>query len=353
MGNTQNKINYKQVIQQGIPLIKEWLIKQEDNIKEKEEYKEVERVIKEIETEEDWSENSYLDIRFILKPFDETLPLKIKRIFNVSTLDNYTTFIASRWFETIEDFINLELSTSKYQGNMTKFHYNPISLNIKTREFFDHLQTLYIYSNEDELFKDDERIKTRKECKVDKYDLWYKEMKQLEEWTELKCSEIIFDSNVDNWWNHRNPFISKLSNRSQLIIVIEDEEGQKFGGYIKAKIKKANKKLWWSQNSIEDPNAFVFSLNSNGRLKGMMKFDIEDPSDAFLLNDTLEDWLFVVGKGENGCDIVMYKQKYKDLSSTLNRNFNYGNYPYALRGRWKSPNYHMFAPKRFFIIQMM
>ena len=49
MGNTQNKINYKQEIQQGIPLIKEWLNKQEDNIKEKEEYKEVERVIKEIQ----------------------------------------------------------------------------------------------------------------------------------------------------------------------------------------------------------------------------------------------------------------------------------------------------------------
>ena len=173
MGNTtSNLLNYKERIQKGIPLIKEWLNKQEDNIKEKEECKEVKRVIKEIEAEKDWSKESYLDIRFILKPFDEILPLQIKRIFNVSTLDNYTTFIASRWFETIEDFINLELSTSKYQGNMTKFHYNPIPLTVKTREFFDHLQTLYLYSDKDELFENDERIKPRKECKVDKYDLF-------------------------------------------------------------------------------------------------------------------------------------------------------------------------------------
>ena len=64
-------------------------------------------------------------------------------------------FIASRHFETIDDFINLELSTSKYQGNMTKFHYNPISLTPITREFFDHLQTLYWYTKDDNQFKED------------------------------------------------------------------------------------------------------------------------------------------------------------------------------------------------------
>ena len=41
-------------------------------------------------------------------------------MFNISTLDNYCTFIASRHFENIDDFINLEMSTSKFNGNMTK-----------------------------------------------------------------------------------------------------------------------------------------------------------------------------------------------------------------------------------------
>ena len=72
----------------------------------------------------------------------ETIPLSIKRIFNISTMNNHTMFIASRWFETIEDYINLETSTPKYLGNMTKFFYNPIPLTIQTREFFDHLRTL-------------------------------------------------------------------------------------------------------------------------------------------------------------------------------------------------------------------
>ena len=38
------------------------------------------------------------------RPFQESISLQIKRIFNVSTLDNYCAFIASRHFETINDF---------------------------------------------------------------------------------------------------------------------------------------------------------------------------------------------------------------------------------------------------------
>ena len=59
--------------------------------------------------------------------------------------NNYCLFLASMHFETIDDFINLELVTPRAKNNMSKFFYNPISLNEKTRPFFDHLQTLYIY----------------------------------------------------------------------------------------------------------------------------------------------------------------------------------------------------------------
>ena len=57
-----NQINYKTKIPQGIPLIKEWLNKQNEDIKQTEEYKELQRVINEIINEEDWSKQSYLDI---------------------------------------------------------------------------------------------------------------------------------------------------------------------------------------------------------------------------------------------------------------------------------------------------
>ena len=73
-------------------------------------------------------------------------------------LDLYTIFIASRHFTSIDDFINLELCCSRCYGNMTKFHYNPIPLTSTTREFFDHLQKLYIYSRKDNQFEEDKRI---------------------------------------------------------------------------------------------------------------------------------------------------------------------------------------------------
>ena len=83
-----------------------------------------------------------------------------------------------------------------------------------------------------------------------------KEMKQLEEWTNKKCGEVVFDSNKDNWNQNSSVFDSKLMNRSNLMFVIEDTNNNKFGGYITAKINEYDS---W----IYDSKAFVFSLKSN------------------------------------------------------------------------------------------
>ena len=39
-------------------------------------------------------------------------------------LGSYQMMIASKYFETIEDFENLEIATKKAEGNMEKFHFN-------------------------------------------------------------------------------------------------------------------------------------------------------------------------------------------------------------------------------------
>ena len=140
-------------IQEGIPLIKEWIEIKKQEFEKNDYFKELIRVINEIEKDKDFSHDAYEDIRYLLRPF-EYIPLKIKRLFNIGTLDNYTIFIASRHFESIEDFINLELCTSRFTGNMTKFHYNPIPLTQVTRNFFTHLQTMFIYSPNDNQLKE-------------------------------------------------------------------------------------------------------------------------------------------------------------------------------------------------------
>ena len=46
------------------------------------------------------------------------------------------------------------------------------------------------------------------------------EIQKLEEWTLLKCSDIIFDSDIDNWSGNTSVFDDKVMNRSQLLFVI-------------------------------------------------------------------------------------------------------------------------------------
>ena len=63
---------------------------------------------------------------------------------------NYAIFIASRYFNNLDDFFNLEIAVKRFRGNMEKFHYNPISLNYKTMHFFPNVETLYLYDEKDE-----------------------------------------------------------------------------------------------------------------------------------------------------------------------------------------------------------
>ena len=192
-------------------------------------------------------------------------------------LSNYALFIASRWFESADDYSNVEKGCKRFLGNTSKFFYNPIPLTEQTREWFDHLQTLYIYHSTDMRFEGDERIQ-RRIIQICPYYLTYNQLIQIEEWTGLKCKEILFDSDIDNWSKNSSTFDSKIKGRKQLVFIVEDTEGNKFGGYIDAIIDK-----YWdfdTQTRITDSKSFVFSLESNGRLNGMKKFNIEYPQYA-------------------------------------------------------------------------
>ena len=114
MGNLNSR---KQNIQEGIPLIKEWIEVKRQEFKNNNDFSELEKIVKEIEKDQDYSKDAFEDIRYLLRPF-EYIPLKIKRMFNIGTLDNYTIFIASRHFESIDDYINLEMGIKRLNGNM-------------------------------------------------------------------------------------------------------------------------------------------------------------------------------------------------------------------------------------------
>ncbi|BFU22466.1 leucine rich repeat protein bspa family [Entamoeba histolytica] len=67
--------------------------------------------------------------------------------------------IVSKYFEDINDFINLEIGIKRFQGNMERFHFNPIPLNQHSRRLFPNIETFHIYNKKDEVFKDGRIIK--------------------------------------------------------------------------------------------------------------------------------------------------------------------------------------------------
>ena len=55
------------------------------------------------------------------------------------------------------------------------------------------------------------------------------EKNQLEQWTNKKCGEVIFDSDKDNWSKDTSVFNERIIGKKQLVFLIEDSEGEKFG----------------------------------------------------------------------------------------------------------------------------
>ncbi|BFU23715.1 predicted protein [Entamoeba histolytica] len=162
------------------------------------------------------------------------------------------------------------------------------------------------------------------------------EMLQLEEWTNRKVSNILFDSDIDDWNKNTSVFDQRIMNKEHIIIIIEDEEGNKFGGYVNSKINKV-------QYYINDSKSFVFSLESNGRIEGMMKFDIKQPQYAFYLNSQTDNCLFSFGYF---CDIHVYKENYKTQSFCKQYSYDYKGISNALCGKYN------FIPKRIIVIEM-
>ena len=73
-----------------------------------------------------------------------------RKAMNLYSLDNYCIFIASRYFDSLDDHINLVKVSKRMRGNMEKFHYNPISVDSKSVKLFPNVETLHLYEERDE-----------------------------------------------------------------------------------------------------------------------------------------------------------------------------------------------------------
>ena len=172
---------------------------------------------------------------------------------------------------------------------------------------------------------------------------------QLEQWTGKKCNLILFDSTRDNWTQNTTEFNRKVMGKSQLIFLIEDTNGNKFGYYLNTRVEPNRYNQWVGTNS----GTFFFSLKSNGRItqgNGMMKFEIKETKESYCFLDSSNERMIALG----GCfgDITIFHANHKTKCSAYQNEdkFNYHGIPHALYGKVHPQT---FTPRRFVVIQMM
>ena len=174
--------------------------------------------------------------------------------------------------------------------------------------------------------------------------------KQIEEWTGLKCDEILFDAEKDKWSYNCSHLNDTIVGRSKLVFVIEDAEGELFGYYLNTKVKQKYASLF-SSHQKTDYKSFHFNLNSNGRYDKPMKFELIDPKYGGIgLYKGSAVSLIEIG------DIMLFKEYRKEHSYCCQHEwkFYYHGIPHALCGKIPQGSFNQmfFTPKKLSVIQM-
>ena len=166
-------------------------------------------------------------------------------------------------------------------------------------------------------------------------------MKQIDEWTNKKIGQVIFDSDVDDWNQNSSMFDTKILNKQNLIFLIEDTNGNKFGGFVNIKIEKTT--TW-----LTDTGMFVFSMKINGKneMKKYMKTKNDNYGFYLVIKGHYE--LFEFG---DGYTIQIHKKSCNNSNgSYVNKTSSYENLSSVnLFGNSGTTN---FTPKRILVIQM-
>ncbi len=121
--------------------------------------------------------------------------------------------------------------------------------------------------------------------------------------------------------------------------MITDSQNNRFGGYISSQITGPD-------TYITDPNAFLYSLNSNGRLSGPTQFKLKYPNSAFISITTHDRYIFAFG---GGFDLKMDKKSTSYMANSNPSSYTFNENENALYGKTYPDR---FTPKRWVVYQM-
>ena len=216
------------------------------------------------------------------------------------------------------------------------------------KEEFNKIATEFIQKNEQNVTNKTESKDQQKEKLIQKntkYNLTSDKVKQLEEWSGLKCGNILFDSDVDNWKQNSSVFNERIIGKKQLTFLIEDEDKEKFGYYLNTQVVGK-----YCEDIPTDVKSFEFNIESNGRLKTPLKLEmLKSFWGGYQLWEKSKERLISLG------DIQIYKENKKNTSYCIQNNtFNYHDIDKALCGKIGSLNGgEKIKVKRIIVIQMV
>ena len=148
-------------------------------------------------------------------------------------------------------------------------------------------------------------------------------IKEIEQLTFSEFGEVLFDSDFCNWDQNSSTFDSHIFGKEKVVFVIEDEDGNVFGCYINSMINQRidNIVAKDNENSNFDNECILFSLNSNGRSKEPVSFNIQTKyaKEAFRLYSKYSEGLFTIGKQ----DVIIQKQKLRKYCNCQPTAFDY------------------------------
>lgn len=210
-------------------------------------------------------------------------------------------------------------------------------------------EMLYKEEPNEEIERLKNELQKEKLKQLERFNLTSIEKNQLEEWTGRKITEVIFNSDYHDWKCNTSVFGAIVMDKPKLILMIEDMKGNKFGAFNSNPISKVG-------GFTYDSNAFVFSLQSKGRLNEMKKFPISKSSEAFFMYPRNHHWLISIGSdgGKNGKDdITIMKQDCQYISpgnGCVQYTYQYYGIENALCG---SSSFSVKQIERFFFIRFL
>ena len=182
-----------------------------------------------------------------------------------------------------------------------------------------------------------DEIKTKLETIM----LDFHEYHQLEQWTNKKFGEIVFDTNTDDWNQNTSNFHNKIINKKDLLFIVQSDNDIHFGTYIHSKIGN----IGWCHKESGDDKSFTFSFKDDIPRKFSIK---QNAKIVFHLNSSSDSLLFGIGSND-------YNINKKNCKSSLaqqqqsNATFDYNSINHPFTG---SSGGDCFTHKRVVVIQM-